>query len=145
MKISEVMEAIKGWKHAHRDLNKWRAERAAAARTVKLVRVKKDGKESAMHDATSVFDTEQQARQQHERMVSYNPGQRIRHNLYVDNQLVATLDGSLGESATGGATSSGAVATNVNPFGIVMRRPSLFGYVAPKRKTKTAKKRSDSK
>lgn len=51
----------------------------------------------------------------------------------------------LGESATGGATSSGAVATSVNPFGIVMRRPSLFGYTVPKKQTKTHKKTKRSK
>lgn len=44
------------------------------------------------------------------------------------------------ETATGGATSSGAVATSVNPFGIVMRQPSIFGYVVPKKTTKSRKK-----
>jgi len=226
MKISELVEAIKGWKHAHSDLAKWRAAKAAAARPARLVRLKKDGTESRMSDATSTFDSEEAARQQHERMVGYNPGRRIRHNLYVDGQLVGELDGKLDEvshkagmaatkavsgstnvtdqqqqraiqkwqeldaeekeiqarpdshtgkyahqltnlsrqkikiakagklnafgkpleeSATGGATSSGAVATSVNPFGIVMRRPSLFGYTPPKKPTKSHKKHKRSK
>lgn len=226
MKISDLYEAIKGWKHAGRDINKWRAEKAAAARPAKLVRLKKDGTESGMHDAASTFDSEEAARQQHERMVGYNPGKRIRHNLYVDGQLVGELDGKLEEvshkvgiaaaralstrskitpeeqakyikkyqeiedkikeiearpdsltgkyaqqltnlsrqqskiakagnlnafgkpleeSATGGATSSGAVATSVNPFGITMRRPSLFGYTPPKKPTKSHKKHKRSK
>jgi hypothetical protein len=43
----------------------------------------------------------------------------------------------LAETASGGATSSGAIASVTNPFGIVMRRPSLFGYVKPVKKTHT--------
>lgn len=226
MKISDLYEAIKGWKHAGRDINKWRAEKAAAARPAKLVRLKKDGTESGMHDAASTFDSEEAARQQHERMVGYNPGKRIRHNLYVDGQLVQELDGKLEEvshkvgmaasrtlaksdtitpeqqqkyiqqyqklhakelelqakpdastgtyakqlmhlsrqktkvakqghldafgkplkeSASGGAAGAGSVATSVNPFGIVMRRPSLFGYTVPKKQTKSHKKHKRSK
>lgn len=214
-------EAIKGWKHAHSDLAKWRAGKAAAARPVKLVRLKKDGTESKMHDATSTFDNEDAAREQHNRMVSYNPGKSIRHNLYVDDKLVGELGSNdikevshkvgmaaakalstgskntpeqqakyikqwqeiedkikeiqaqpdshtgkyakqltnlsrqqiktakagnlnafgkpLEESASGGSTSAGAIASVANPMGKVNRRPSLFGYVpedapAPKRK-----------
>jgi hypothetical protein len=43
------------------------------------------------------------------------------------------------ETATGGATSSGAVASVANPFGIVMRQPSLFGYVPAKKNPKPRK------
>lgn len=52
---------------------------------------------------------------------------------------------ALSETASSGATSSGAVASVTNPFGIVMRRPSLFGYVpAKKTRRKRAKKSSRS-
>jgi hypothetical protein len=50
------------------------------------------------------------------------------------------LGNKLTEMATGGGTSSGAIASVSNPFGITMRRPSLFGYVASERK-KHRKKR----
>ncbi len=51
------------------------------------------------------------------------------------------LGKSLNEMATGGGTSSGAVASVANPFGIVMRQPSLFGYVPnkPKKRRKNKK------
>ncbi len=44
------------------------------------------------------------------------------------------------ETSTSGGTSSGAIATNVNPFGIVIKRPSLFGYQVPKKRPKRKKK-----
>lgn len=52
------------------------------------------------------------------------------------------LNKPLEEMSTGGATSAGAVASVANPFGIVMRRPSLFGYVTskPKKRKKSHKK-----
>lgn len=49
------------------------------------------------------------------------------------------------ETASGGSTSSGAVATNVNPFGIVIKRPSLFGYQVPKSQPKSQKKHRSHK
>ena len=51
------------------------------------------------------------------------------------------LGKSLNEMATGGGTASGAVASVANPFGIVMRQPSLFGYVPnkPKKRRKNKK------
>lgn len=39
------------------------------------------------------------------------------------------------ENGTSGGTSSGSIASVANPFGIMMRRPSLFGYVKPTKKT----------
>ena len=33
------------------------------------------------------------------------------------------------ESASGGATSAGSVASIANPIGNINRRPSLFGYI----------------
>lgn len=135
MKIKELQEAIKGWKHASSDLAKWRAAKKAAGQTVKLVSLKKDGNESKMHDATKTFDTEAQAREYHDRIVSLNPGKTIRHHLYVDDKPPEILT----ETSTGGGTSSGAIASVAHPLGSVNRRPSLFGYVpedapAPKRK-----------
>ena len=49
-------------------------------------------------------------------------------------KIMDLLGKPLNEMATGGGTSSVAVASVANPFGIVMRRPSLFGYVPTKRK-----------
>jgi hypothetical protein len=47
----------------------------------------------------------------------------------------------LTEMATGGSSSAGSIASVTNPFGIVMRRPSLFGYVPnkPKKRKKSRK------
>ena len=78
----DVNEAIKGWKHAHSDLMKHRAEQG---KEVKLVRLKKNGEENAMHDATKLFRTEAEARAHHENIVKLNPGKTIQHNLYTDN------------------------------------------------------------
>jgi hypothetical protein len=148
MRIKELQEAIKGWKHAGSDLMKHRAQKAAAGHSAKLIKVKKDGTESKMHDATSTYPTEQQARDQHAYWVKVNPGRLIQHNLYVDNQFVEKLSSDsqhkLKETATGGTTSSGSVASVANPFGIVMRQPSLFGYV-PNQPSKTKKKVKRSK
>ena len=142
MKISELQEAIKGWKHAGSDLTKWRADKAASQHTAKLVSLKKDGTESKMHDATTTYPTEAEAREYHARIVKLNPTRNIRHNLYVDGKLVGVLDkDNLLEFASGGGTSAGAVASTVNPFGIVMRRPSLFGYVASRKSNATTKKK----
>lgn len=91
MKIKELQEAIKGWKHAHSDLAKWRAAKKAAAQSVKLVSLKKDGSESKMHDAVKTFDTEAEAKEYHNRIVSLNPTRNIKHNLYVDGKLVGEL------------------------------------------------------
>lgn len=91
MKIQELNEAIKGWKHANRDLMKWRADKAAQSHTAKLVSLKKDGTESKMHDAVSTYATEKDARARHSELVKLNPGRNIRHNLYVDNKLVTML------------------------------------------------------
>jgi hypothetical protein len=143
MKISELLEAIKGWKHAHGDIIKMRADRAAAQHTAKLVKLNKDGAESKMHDATTTYPTEEKAREYHDRIVKLNPTRNIRHNLYVDGKLVGVLDkDNLLEFASGGGTSAGSVASVANPFGIVMRRPSLFGYVPPTPKRKKHKSKS---
>jgi len=48
------------------------------------------------------------------------------------------------ESASGGATSAGSVASIANPMGNVNRRPSLFGYIPyeePKKTKKTRKRK----
>ena len=146
MKIQELMEAIKGWKHAHSDLMKLREARSAESHNASLVRLKKDGTESRMHDAVTTYPTEQDARKRHSQLVKLNPGKDIRHNLYVDNKLVGVLDPShLMEYASSGATSSAHVASVANPFGITMRRPSLFGYMpAPKQKKRKSRKSSSA-
>lgn len=143
MKISELQEAIKGWKHAHSDISKMRADRAAQSHQARLVSLKKDGTESKMHDASSTYPTEADARRRHADLVKMNPGRNIRHNLYVDNKLVGVLDkDNLLEFASSGATSAGSVASVANPSSMVMRRPNLFGYVPPTPKRKTSKSKS---
>ena len=86
-----VTEAIKGWKNAASDIQKFRTAASNARKPAKLVSLKKDGTESKMHDATSYYDSEKQARDKHDYMVEINPGRKIQHNLYVDNKLVCAL------------------------------------------------------
>lgn len=167
MKISELQEAIKGWKHAGSDLMKHRAAAYAAKQPAMLVSVKKDGTESKMHDAKTYHASEQAARNKHADIVKLNPGRNIRHNLYVDGQLVGMLDTNLtevsrkvaragnlnafgepvSENATSGGTSAGSIASLPMHQGQVIRRPNLFGYVPASKKhtTKSGKKSSPHK
>jgi hypothetical protein len=136
MKIQELVEAI----------SRMRTQRAAQSHEAKLVSLKKDGTESRMHDAAKTFPTEAEARSYHAHIVKLNPGKQIRHNLYVNNQLVGPLTpGTLQEDATPGATGSGNVATLAIPLGAIQRRPSLFGDAQPsvkKRKSRRSHTRS---
>ena len=228
MKISELQEAIKGWKHAGSDLMKHRATAYAAKQPAMLVSVKKDGTESKMHDAKTYHASEADARRKHADIVKLNPNRNIRHNLYVDDQLVGMLDTNLtevshkvgaaagkalsqtgqitpdeqqkyitkyqqldakekqlsaqpdaatgkyvkqfqhihrekvkvaragnlnafgkplAENASGGATSSGSIASVPMHQGKIIRRPNLFGYVPYPKKTsaKSGKKTSSHK
>lgn len=133
MKIRELQEAIKGWKHAASDIARMKKAKSDAKKPARLVTLKKDGAESKMHDAVSYFHSEQEARDRHASIVKLNPGRNIRHNLYIDDKFVEVLN----ETGSGGGTSSGAIASVANPFGIVMRRPSLFGYVPAKKRSKS--------
>ena len=60
MKIQELMEAIKGWKHAHSDLAKWRAQARAAAQPARLVRLKKDGSEFPVEIGLNPIETDEE-------------------------------------------------------------------------------------
>lgn len=82
---------IKGWKHAQSDLKKFRAEAANALKSVHLTRVNKDGSESKMHDATTRFNSVEEAKQHHSNLKGLNPNSNIRHNLYVDGKHVEML------------------------------------------------------
>ena len=84
----ELDENIKGWKHAASDIQKMRS---AQGKDVKLVRLKKDGTENKMHDATKMFRSEGEAQEHHDRVVGLNPKTKIAHNLYVDGKHVKTL------------------------------------------------------
>lgn len=86
-----VNEEIKGWKNAARDIQKFRNAASNAKKSVKLVKLKKDGTESKMNDATSYYNSEKEARDKHNYWVEINPGRKIQHNLYVDNKLVCAL------------------------------------------------------
>ena len=45
------------------------------------------------------------------------------------------------ESASGGSTSAGSIASIANPMGAINRRPSLFGYIpGPEEETKPRKR-----
>jgi hypothetical protein len=79
-----VTEAIKGWKHAHSDMMKHRAE---SGKDVHLVSLKKDGTESKMHDAKKSFKSEEEARAHHKRVKELNPNRTIAHNLYVGGKV----------------------------------------------------------
>ena len=48
----------------------------------------------------------------------------------------------LKETASGGATAAGSIASVANPLGSLSRRPSIFGYVETKPKTKKKKKKT---
>lgn len=80
-----LSEQIKGWKHAHADLNKIRRDKANKNR-VRLVSVKADGSDSKMHDATTYHDSEEHAIAHHERVKKLNPNRKIRHALYVNGE-----------------------------------------------------------
>lgn len=84
-------ESIKGWKHAHTDIAKMRSKASEQSKTVKLTRLKKDGSESGMHDASTTFSSEEEAKKHHENLVKLNPGRNIAHNLYVDGKHKDTL------------------------------------------------------
>lgn len=79
-----ITEEIKGWKNAQGDLMKWRA---AKGKDIKLVKLKKDGSESGMHDATKMFRSEEEARAHHEMIKKLNPGKGIAHNLYIGDKV----------------------------------------------------------
>lgn len=85
----QFSEAIKGWKHAHSDIMKYRAQQG---KEVVLHRLKKDGAESGMHDARNTFRSEAEAREHHQRLKSFNPGKQIRHHLYVPGKEKEVLD-----------------------------------------------------
>ena len=51
------------------------------------------------------------------------------HGMTPDDWIHQSEVRSMKESASGGATSAGSVASVANPLGNVQRRPSLFGYV----------------
>lgn len=71
------------------DARKARLARVNAAKPVKLVRLNKDGKESRMHDATSLFNTEAEAKAHHDQMVKSNPSKYIGHAMYSSDGELA--------------------------------------------------------
>jgi hypothetical protein len=77
------MKAFSKWvrKHLETQLGEARLY-GNNTKNVWLHRLNKSGSESGMNDAKSYFDTEEQARHQHNYMVKANPGQLIQHHLY---------------------------------------------------------------
>ena len=92
---TKLVEAIKGWKHAHSDIMKNRAAAASADNEVVLHSLKKDGSESGMHDARKTFKSEEEAREYHKRVRGLNPNRNIRHNLYINGKHAETLGESV--------------------------------------------------
>lgn len=90
-------ESIKGWKNAQSDIAKHRSAARQEAAPVKLVRLKKDGKESGMSDASSSYASAEEAEKKAAYWVSLNPGKHMMYNLYVDGKLTKTV-GSDGKS-----------------------------------------------
>lgn len=89
---SEIEEEIKGWKNAVGDIAKARSRQADASKGVKLVRLKNDGTESKMHDSTSSFNSEEEAKEHHDNLVRLNPTRVIRHHMHSDGKIMK-LDG----------------------------------------------------
>lgn len=89
LRFQQFQEQIKGWKHAGRDLARWRAQKG---KNVKLVSLKKNGEENKMHTAASLHSSREQAELYHHRVKISNPTRRIRHNIYIDGKLEGTLD-----------------------------------------------------
>jgi hypothetical protein len=87
----QVSEAIKGWKHAHSDIMKHRADQHNEAMPVRLVRLNKDGKESGMHDATKHLSSISAAHEWHQNIVKLNPGKHVAHHVYHQGQKVGKL------------------------------------------------------
>lgn len=82
-------EEIKGWKHAHSDIMRSRAE---VGKNVTLHKLTKDGKESGMHDAKKSFRSEEEAIKHHENIKNLNPNKKISHNLYVNGEMKRVLN-----------------------------------------------------
>lgn len=97
-KNESISEAIKGWKHAHTDIMKSRAAASAASNSVKLHRLKADGKtESGMHGSSKSFGSEEAAHKHVALMKQNNPGKKMHWNKYVDGKhvgVVSTVDES---------------------------------------------------
>ena len=99
-----VAEAIKGWKHAGADIMKSRSAAAQEALPIRMTALRKDGKESGMHDATQKFASVDAARKRADDIAQMNPGRTFNYNVYDGGKLVAKFMGSntveqqLGES-----------------------------------------------
>ena len=89
MKFGEYIqnEAIKGWKNAQSDLNKWRKEKSQDAMDVVIVRLNKGGAESKMHDAKDHFKNEKEAMEKIEYWRKLNKGKEMNWNLYLKGKL----------------------------------------------------------
>ena len=103
-----MSEAIKGWKNAHTDIMKSRQDASNKDKSVKLVKLNKDGSESGMHDATKGFSSEEEAIEHHQQIRKLNPTRNIRHNLYVDSVHKAILSEGFDEDKEIESTPVGA-------------------------------------
>ncbi len=84
-------EAIKGWKRAHSDIAKHRANSRAANAEWHTHALRKDGKESGMHDARVAHDSEEAAKAHAANIRKLNPGREFKYNLYHKGKLVGTI------------------------------------------------------
>lgn len=76
-----VENEIKGWKHAGRDLAKWRQDQADAQKEYVVHRLNADGRPSGMHDAQTRFGSEKEALDKIAYWRSINPGKKLRYSL----------------------------------------------------------------
>ena len=134
MRIADLQE---GMSRAGEILAKGRKARSDAQKAITLVRLKKDGAESKMHDAASKHTDLKAAQEYHDRLVKLNPKSTIAHNVYTDNSLTDTWTGArtISEDATSGATASGNVATVAQPMNWISRRVPAAKLVKSERKT----------
>jgi hypothetical protein len=91
MKVKDLVEEIKGWKNAARDISSARQAKDQELSSFKLIKLKKDGKESGMHDATTWFKSEEEARKEAKRIQGLNPDRGIKYNLYHNSDLLDTI------------------------------------------------------
>jgi hypothetical protein len=91
MRIADLQE---GMSRAGEILAKGRKARSDAQKAITLVRLKKDGAESKMHDAASKHTDLKAAQEYHDRLVKLNPKSTISHNVYADNSLTDTWTGA---------------------------------------------------
>lgn len=103
-KHHSLNEEIRGWKNAGRDINRARRNAANQAAPVIMVRLKKDGTESKLHDHTTYHTSVDAAKNRHENIKRSNPGKSFTHIIKTGSDNIVV------EDAPANAVGGGAVA-----------------------------------